>query len=267
MTAADHERWGDLIQRRCGVVFTPARHRLLEGALTQRQQALNLRTLDEYFVFVSFHPAGKAEWEQLQELLLNHETTFFRNQPAFVALTNEVLPALQAAGRKPIRLWSAGCSIGQEPYSLAMVAVAHGWAGAVQVLGTDLSPASLEYARRGWYKPHEVRGLLPEYERFVRPQTPPWLGVVPEVRSVVRYARGNLATDEGWPTERPDVIFCQNVLIYFPRELREQVAQRLVATLAPGGALFLGPVEGAGLALPGTRPVWHDGTMYHQRLD
>ncbi len=255
--------WRSAIAGRCGLDFGAGRERSLSRGLWGRAREVGVRSYAEYRRFLG---ANGSEWQQLIERLVNPETRFWRHAPSFDYLVETALPELRRAralrfDSGPLRLWSAGCSTGDEAYSLAIAGLAGiartpGLRPPVRVLGTDLSEAALTRARRGRYAERSVSPLpAAEKARFVRPADPadadhrlPY-EVAPEVKGTVTFLRANL-TEEGAPDELQDVIFCQNVLLYFHSDLRLEVVRRLARQLAPGGFLFLAPGEVVGLRLP-----------------
>jgi chemotaxis methyl-accepting protein methylase len=184
MTNLEYRIWRDFIQQRCGLYFAENRLSFMSRRLENRMRVVGIPSYSEYFHYVSYNPTGEEEWKELLELLLNLETGFFRHLPSFEALTGHMLPGLmrqkRGYGDNNIAMWSAGCSIGAEPYSLVMafldMVAADGTCSVVQdvpldqagwqlrVSGTDICRRSLEKARRGTYKPHEVR-YMPDLYR------------------------------------------------------------------------------------------------------
>lgn len=260
LTPHDRVVWGELIERRCGMAFSDARQRVLRQSLWARMRERGCTSYVEYFHLVARQPAGDAEWRRLLGLLLNHETCFHRHGPSFEALAGHVLPELlrsRDARRQPaLRLWSAACSTGQEAYSLAIAALeGAGRLGfAPAVLGADLSPACLERARAGRYKPFEIRHLPAKLRDKYLASCGGDAGefeVRASVRSMVRFDEFNLADPDTYPQAEQDVIFCQNVLVYLAAELRPRIVAQLAERLRPGGYLFLGPAEMVGVQCPG----------------
>lgn len=249
--------WRSAIAERCGLDFGAGRERTLSRGLWGRAREVGVGSYAEYRRFLA---ANGPEWQRLIERLVNPETRFWRHSPSFECLTEIALPELrrERAARfdpRPLRLWSAGCSAGDEAYSLAIAGMSSSLhpSPPVRVLGTDLSESALARARRGRYAGRSVSPLPPALaRRFVRPaDDDPRLPyeVAPEVRAAVTFVRANL-TEEDASTEPHDVIFCQNVLLYFHSDLRIEVVRRLARCLAPGGYLFLAPGEVVGLRLP-----------------
>jgi chemotaxis protein methyltransferase CheR len=295
MSGLEYEVWREFVQQRCGLYFSENRLRFLRQRLWERMRQRRIRSYSEYYHFVAYNADGEREWNELLELLLNQETGFFRHMPSYEALTGYVLPHLMQAKQKHgvniITMWSAGCSIGQEPYSLAMaflemvdptlprqagVAVplspvqggGHGgWL--VKVSGSDISHNALDRARLGRYKPYEVRLMPDPYrQKYMREVVGQW-GVFHQVddrvRALVQFGYINLNEPTTYWVSAQDVIFCQNVLIYFQPERRVEIVQRLCQRLNVGGYLFLAPAEVVGLRLSGIEPVRLTDVLIYQR--
>jgi chemotaxis methyl-accepting protein methylase len=196
-----------------------------------------------------------ADWETLIERLINHETSFFRHPPSFDALQRHILPELRDARPRggKLNLWSAGCSTGQEAYSLAMVAMAdEGLKGDFTVWGGDISRFAIEVARRARYGPRAVATVREDYrQRFFRPIGDPATEyeVADELRQRARFMAANLVGHDTFGVSY-DVIFCHNVLIYFSPVAVTQAVSFLASRLTLGGYLLLGPGEA-----PSERPV------------
>ena len=218
--------------------------------------------------------AGAARDILITELTIG-ETFFLRENGQFDFLKNTVLPELRAtAADRPLRMWSAGCATGEEAYSLAMTLNESDWPGQASILGTDLAFARLVAARRARYTAWSMRGVSETVITRYFEQTGKHFLLRSEIRKAVEFRVLNLASADypslGSGIEQMDVIFCRNVLIYFDMATIADIAARLVASLAPGGWLFLGASDpsiaefvrcevvltGAGLAYrpPGTTP-------------
>jgi chemotaxis methyl-accepting protein methylase len=295
MSGLEYEVWREFIQHRCGLYFTENRLRFLRQRLWERMRAREIRSYSEYYHHVAFNPGGDEEWQELLELLLNQETGFFRHQPSFDALVEHVLPRLmydkQRHGINGITMWSAGCSVGQEPYSLAMAflemveptlprrtgeaiplsPVQSGGMGGwqVKVSGSDISRRGLDLARRAQYKHYQVRTMPDHYrQKYMSEVVTKW-GLLHQVndrvRALVQFGYTNLNEPTSYWISAQDVIFCQNVLIYFEPENRVEIVRRLCQRLNVGGYLFLAPAEVVGLKLPGIEPVRLTDVLVYQR--
>lgn len=268
--------------------FTQNRLGFLYRRLWERMQIRHIRSYSEYYHYVVFNPDGEKEWHELLALLLNHETSFFRHKPSFAALTEYVLPRLMKEKEKHgvniITGWSAGCSTGQEVYSMVMAiqeligsssASVNGnrsqsWQ--IKITGSDISPTALDKARRGQYKSHELRYLSNYYcNQYMtllgeRQNEQSIYQVNDQVRAMAQFGQINLHDPGSYWVSAQDIIFCQNVLIYLKPETRDEIVRRLCQRLNPGGYLFLAPAEVIDLKLPGVKPVRLSEVLIYQRI-
>ncbi len=279
MSLSEYEIWRELVSQRCGLYFTPSRRHFLQARLWERMQIHQFKRYNEYYHYVLYNPHGSREWAQLLDLLLNNESSFFRHTPSFAALTDHVLPAVMQEKRQQrlnmLSMWSAGCANGQEAYSLAMAfheAVrpdeARLWQA--KVWGSDISQKSLRKAKNGRYKPYDVRtmpeGFRRKYMTVTENGRNTFYDVVPAVKRLVQFVELNFTKPEEYWITGQDIIFCQNVLIYFQRAERLEIVERLCKRLAPGGYLFLAPAEVVGLKIPGIKPVKFEESLVYQRV-
>jgi len=259
--------WCDLILRRCGLAFRHTRLADVIAAIRHQMSAHGVSTEGEFYRLLTKPDAGAAEWDALIERLINHETSFFRHPPSFDALRHHILPELRDRRGRSGRLnfWSAGCSTGQEAYSIAMVAMADDTLrGEFAVWGGDISRLAIEVARRGRYGPRAVASIPDGYrQRFLRPDAAEF-AIVDEVRSRVRFMATNLVGGDGF-TATHDVIFCHNVLIYFSPAAVSQAVNLLASRLTLGGYLLLGPGEAPAERPHGLTPVTIAGVRAFQR--
>lgn len=267
---AEAVEWSLVIAERLGLYFTPERRQFLVDRLWKRVRALGLGSPALYRAYLLSHP---TEWDTLAEALVVNESRFFREELLFRALGEHILPQLvrrreQVGGRRELALWSAGCSTGEEAYTLAMtvlesVPLPSLWE--VQVLGTDLSGDNLARAREGLYETRRLEGLpQPWFDRYVEVH-----GDRARMRAAVRalttFRRHNLCGDI-WAIAPQDVIACLNVLIYFRREDQLRTLNRLYDTLRPGGYLLVGATEFPIVPIrPGVTPVRVGGALAYRR--
>ena len=258
----DFLRFQALIHREAGIWLAPVKKALLVGRLARRLRELGLVSYGDYFERVV---EDEAEKIRMLDAICTNETHFFREPRHFEFLAERIFPAWRAeadAGRRPrrIRVWSAACSTGEEPYTIAMMllsAFPAGWE--LEVLASDLSTKVLDRASAGVW-PLEKSKEIPEehLKAFMLRGYGAQEGLMkagPEIRGIVRFARVNLVGDD-WPAGPPfDLVFCRNVLIYFERQAKITVVERLVDRLAPQGYLFLGHAESLGGFTSKARPV------------
>ena len=254
-------RYQALINREAGIWLAPVKKALLVGRLARRLRELGLTSYGAYYERVA---EDEVERVRLLDAICTNETHFFREPRHFEFLAERVFPAWRAeadAGRRArrIRVWSAACSTGEEPYTLAMALLAAfpaGWE--LEVLASDLSTKVLDRASAGLWPIEKANEIPDEHLRaFMLKGYGAQEGLMkagPEIREVVRFARVNLVGD-AWPGGPFDLVFCRNVLIYFDRATKIRVVERLVERLDPRGYLFLGHAESLGGFTTCARPV------------
>lgn len=241
-----------LIHREAGIHLADTKRALLVGRLGRRLRELGLPSFGAYYRHVL--EAGPGELVRLLDAIATNETQFFREPRQFELLGGALCDRWEveaAAGRRPraLRLWSAACSTGEEPYSLAMLLHARlapaGWR--IEILASDLSTKALARASAGVYRIEKTEPIPTSLrKRYMQRGIGPELGrarMGSIVRGLVRYERINLR-DVDWPVRGTfDAVFCRNVLIYFDAVLRVETVRRLLEHVSPGGYLFLGHAE------------------------
>ena len=239
------EEFRMLIEQRSGIWLDSSRDRFFSSRL---QQHLEVRGLSCGADLMRLIRSSSAEYDALLQRLLTQETCFFRYPAVFEALRKQVLPELHVtkfwANPRTLRVWSAGCATGEEPYSVAItvaesLAFAEAWC--VQILATDISRQVLARAGRGLYSRRSLGNLTPGQVAAHFVKTPEGFEVRSQIRNLVSFAYMNLA--EGTYLGRMDCIFCMNVLMYFSEARRIEVIQRFWDCLDPGGYLLLGHSE------------------------
>ena len=246
------------ISERAGIKMPPSKRTMLEGRLRRRLRATGIESLDGYCDFLFKEDGLRDEAPYLINAVTTNKTDFFREPGHFEYLERIILPELKTSGRPFIRVWSAACSTGAEPYTIAMMlddfAVRHGGPD-YGILATDLDTDVLETARRGIYPAAMVEpvpdAFLRRYICWPRVRGRNEVRIVPALRAAVGFAQLNLM-DSHYPVGvQMDLIFCRNVLIYFDKPTQKAVVSRLCQALRPGGWLLLGHSESiAGFGLP-----------------
>jgi chemotaxis protein methyltransferase CheR len=241
----------DLLEARTGQHLTESRRWRVNSALAGIFRAHGISNVDQLVCLLAAPPGGPEGTDLSQEVveaLLNNETYFFRDKPTFDQLPGEILPELARRRHNTRRLsiWSAGCSTGQEVYSLAMLFAdqAERWQGwTIEIIGTDISHRAVAAARSGLYSQFEVQrglGVAQMLRHF--DETPRGWQVREEVRRMVRFAQANVLGPH--PGRHAfDLVLCRNVLLYFDRPTRTAAFARLAEAVAPGGFLMLGAGE------------------------
>jgi chemotaxis protein methyltransferase CheR len=258
-----------LIEQRSGILFEGARERFFSSRVRDHLSAKRLAHGAELLRLIR---SSNAEYDALLERLLTQETSFFRYPDVFAALKDHVLPDLHARkfwqNPRSLRIWSAGCATGEEPYSIAITLLdtlefAEAWN--LHILATDISRQALAQAERGVYRRRQLQALTPKQIDTYFTSGADQYAVKPRLRSLVAFAPMNLAQ----PTYlgRFDCIFCMNVLIYFSAERRAELIRRFYEYLQPGGYLFLGHAETAnGAAVKFNTIIHRDARLYQKPL-
>lgn len=247
----------DLIHRESGIQLPDGKMSLLAGRLRKRVRALGLPSFGAYYRHVVDHPEA-GELFHLLDCISTNETRFFREPQQFTFLDEVVFPAWYAAarlGRRPrhVRVWSAACSTGEEPYSLAMVLLHHfppsdGWR--VEVVATDISTRALARASAGVWPVERAAHIPHRYlKRFMLRGTRSRQGEMragEELRAVIAFRRLNLHAARYAGVGLCDLIVCRNVLMYFSKDARTAAVARMLPHLAPSGYLLVGHAESLG---------------------
>ncbi|NBB65819.1 chemotaxis protein CheR [Pseudomonas sp. ODNR1LW] len=257
ISARNFERLARYIYDYSGIKMPSTKRTMLEGRLRRRLRHTGHATFDSYCDYLFKEDGLEAESVFLIDAVTTNKTDFFREPKHFDYMAGQVLPELKANGVRRIRAWSAACSMGAEPYTMAMVMqkFAEDQGGPdYQILGTDLSTEVLETALRGVY-PNEMLAPIPaEMRRWVmtaRDTSRREGRIHPSLRAKLSLARVNLM-DESYSVGDPfDIIMCRNVMIYFDKQTQAKVLKRLCDRLKRGGHLFIGHSESiTGIDLP-----------------
>jgi len=242
----------DLIYKTAGILQPDHKLQFLEDRCGRRLQQLHIASLREYYDFLTLAPGRTDEMKDLLNEITIGETCFFRNAPQLDALRTVVLPAIlknkSHLAYRHLRFWSAGCSTGEEAYTMAILLLQER-EGAMknvnfEILATDLNVRSLEAAQAGVYGEYALRNLSPALRQKYFVPAGDKLAVKPEVKSLVKFSRLNLVDDARMTFMKGmDVIFCCNVMIYFDAPVRKRIVQHFYNNLLPNAYLFVGHAE------------------------
>lgn len=247
LSAAQFEKISRLVYQVCGINLQPGKEGLIKSRLIRRLTVLGLHDFDAYLAYVAHDKSGR-ELTTMIDALTTNKTSFFREAQHFDYLRQHILPRLKAEARS-VRIWSAGCSSGEEPYTLSIV-LREAWPELdrrdVKILATDISTKILKRAREAVYDQETVATLPPALvsKYFTCLPDPPArrYRVKEPVTALVKFAQLNLMGE--WPMKGPfDMIFCRNVMIYFDKPTQQELVGRYWDLLAPGGHLFIGHSE------------------------
>lgn len=269
ITALEFDYITDLAKRNAAIVIDPGKEYFIESRLAKLVHSEGYKTLGQLIAQMKKDPGYGALHARAIDALTTNETFFFRDFQPFEALRQVIIPKLleQRGAQKKISIWSAACSTGQEPYSLAMLLRENfpqlaTWN--VSILATDLSPTVLAQARAGSYNQFEVnRGLpAPLLFKYFLKQEDRWV-VKDEIRNMIEFRPMNLI--EPWPIFPPfDIVLIRNVMIYFDVPTKRAILKKIRACLQPHGSLFLGTAETTLNLDPAWTPTTHGkSTVYN----
>ena len=238
----------DAVGARMGLALAPSTRPSLERRLRERLTVLNLKTFAAYHQYLSFDARAEEEWTELYDLLTTTETYLFREEYQLRAFQDEVLPLLaeQAKPRRRLTIWSAGCSTGEEVYTIGILihesGLFNGWE--VRVFGSDISKRCVDVARQGVYGANSFRTIPKDKRRIFFIDRPDGAHVAERIRAMCHFGQMNLLEREkARLIGRVDAVFCRNVLIYFDSRARRSTIDLFHERLYPGGVLLLGHSE------------------------
>ncbi|MEW5948232.1 MAG: protein-glutamate O-methyltransferase [Thermodesulfobacteriota bacterium] len=254
MSDQEFALFSDLVYRHAGITLPPAKRNMLVSRLLKRLRALGMRSFLDYYNYIT-SPAGRqAEFPHTIDMVSTNKTEFFREAGHFKFLKEAVLPELAARvrrqGKGKITAWSAGCSSGEEPYTLTMVMIEYlkvCGGGEFSILATDISHRMLDKGRRAVYSEVDIQSVPPDYLRkyFMRgiKGQEGYYRVAPELRNRVKFQHYNFMDDSVPFHGSMDFIFCRNVMIYFDQGTRTMLVKKFYKHLVDGGYLFIGHSE------------------------
>lgn len=240
----------DIIYHHTGIQITEKKTNLVVARLSKRLRALNLQSFSEYYDYLNTSLDASSELNNLINRITTNKTDFFREKHHFDFLSKEVFPACiesaKRGGERRIRIWSAGCSSGEEPYSLAMTIAdsfrdERGWD--LKILATDLDTDVLMKAYKGVYSSQQITPVPIEYLSRYFFRTSDGYEISHQIKSMVTFRKLNLM-DNSFPMKKPfDMIFCRNVMIYFDDDTKHELARKYHSHLKSNGYMFVGHSE------------------------
>lgn len=267
LSDAQFALWSKLLEERAGVYLSDQQRTFLQTQVAMRMRELGYEDFGEYYRLVVDGVAGLLEWSLLIDRLVVNETSFFRHRASVEFVGQQVVEFLgRSESDRNFDLWSVGCSSGEEPYSLAMVLNdAYQMAGLeprYAITGTDISRAALSLARAGIYGERKVAMVEGPYrQRYFTQVGPNQYQVAAVLRDRICFNQANVLDINDMPAVKVDAIYCQNLLVYFRRWLREQILNAFVARLKPGGFLIIGLGEVVDWSHPDMKRVTIDAVQ------
>ncbi len=264
----------DFIYQQSGIYIGENRKYLVENRLSNRIKELKLKSYSEYYNFLRFDVSRRSELNRLFEVVTTNETSFYRNPPQLRVFQNSVLPQTieecKKSGRKRLRIWSAGCSTGEEPYTIAMILhevlknEIHSWD--IKITASDLSEAVLAAARRGIYTEYALRTTPRDIVGKYFKKNDNIYTIESHVKRLVSFGQLNLNDRMQLSrVEKSHIIFCRNVIIYFDDDMKKRVINAFYDNLTPNGALLIGHSESLHSISRAFAPEHHTGIIVYRK--
>jgi len=271
----DFHAMRDYIHEKSGMYFGDNKAYLLKGRLMRRMEELGIGSFRDYFYRVKYD-TSLGEFNRMIELVSTNETSFFRNETQLLSFANEALPLIlenkrKKDERKSLRIWSAGCSTGEEPYTLAMMIKDAlkddpGWQ--VQIFANDISERVLQTARTGEYGQLSMRGVPQDVLTNHFEKSGDRFRIKSDLKAMVRFVHLNLNDVRKFSMYKNlDFIFCRNVIIYFSDEMKKRLFRAFYQCMNPGGYLFLGHSESLHGITKAFRLVYFKGALVYEKGD
>lgn len=266
----------DFIYEQSGIFIADTRKYLIENRLSNRLRELNLKTFGEYYYYLKFDSGRREELQKLFNVITTNETSFYRNPPQLKVFQDTVLPAelekLRKAGKRQLRIWSAGCSTGEEPYTLAIIlkevlrSQLPLWD--VKIVANDLSLSVVNAAKKGIYNDYALRTTPKEIIDRHFDKKERVYHIKPELKKLVSFGTINLK-DRFMirRLERSHIIFCRNVIIYFDEDMKKNLIESFYDNLLPGGCMFIGHSESLHNLSRAFKPEHHPGTIVYRKQE
>ena len=264
----------DFIYQQCGIFIAENRKYLVENRLSNRIKDLNLKSYSEYYNFLRFDASKRLELNKLFEVVTTNETSFYRNPPQLQVFQEAVLKGAieecRKLGKKRLRIWSAGCSTGEEPYTIAIILhevlrqEIASWD--IKITANDLSEAVLASARRGVYSEYALRTTPKEIVSRYFTQEDSSYKIDPKLKHIVSFGQINLSDKlQLSRVEKSQIVFCRNVIIYFDDEMKRRVINAFYDNLIPNGSLLIGHSESLHNISRAFKPEHHTGTIVYRK--
>ncbi len=254
ITSGEFEILSDLVYRKTGIRFESKKLYFITKRIEKRMDALGLEKVSDYLRILRFTDTNNQEFQQLTDLLTINETYFFRDFPQMQVFAEHCLPAVvekkAKEGTRSLKIWSAGCSTGEEPYTLGiiiseMIDDIADWD--IRIIAGDIDTKALEKARLAIYENRSIRDVPPEYLSGYFKKISECYKVNEQIRKMVQFEHINLSDKNEIRQKRDfDFIFCRNLLIYFDDISRKRLVDQFYVALNPGGYIFLGSSESIG---------------------
>jgi len=262
----------DFIFQQTGIYIGDNKKYLLKNRLINRLRELNLNSFEEYYFFLKYDSSRQSELNHLYSVISTNETSFFRNGPQLQVFQENIIPEiLQKKKQNKLRIWSAGCSTGEEPYTLIMILYEvlgrkiEQWD--IKISANDLSSSVIEKAEQGVYTSYTLRNTPQQYlDKYFAKQQDGKYKVIPELKKYISFSTLNLNnSSQIKQIETSDIIFCRNVIIYFEDKVRIKLINAFYDKLNYGGYLFIGHSESLHNISRVFKPCYYSGAIIYKK--
>lgn len=265
----DYEKWSGLLEKKVGITIPKEREAFLQTKIWSRMRELNVESFSEYWEIINNGITGKLEWNELLDKLTVHETSFFRHSPSYNLVEDDFSNVLLKNKKFHYKVWSVSCATGEEPFSLAMLIhslkeqsdkenIYYG------ITATDVSKPALSIGEHAYYNIEKLKGIRTEYKKYIEKVSPNIFKIDDNIKKRVAFGVFNLLKIEEMPTIRFDIIFCQNVLIYFTKEKKIKILEGFKRFLKTGGMLILNPTDIGNWKCKGMTRMTYKGTLAYK---
>lgn len=259
----------DFIYEKCGIYIADTKKYLIENRLSRILQEKNLTAFEDYLKIIKFSVNG-SELSRLFDAVTTNETYFYREPDQLNIFVNSIFENIrtQKSASAPVKIWSAACSSGEEPYTLSIMLSEKGYRqGKFDLYGSDISDAVLQSAKTAIYNSYSVRNVPPQQISKYFMSNGQSYSLNPSIKDSVKFMKINLFDEKNIRTMRnTDIIFCRNVLIYFDVKSKQKVASHLYDCLNPGGYLFIGASESLHNITRAFRPIIFNKVIAYQKV-
>jgi chemotaxis protein methyltransferase CheR len=250
LTDGDFKLFRDYVHENCGIYFEDNKMYLMQNRLSRRLNELGIKSFRDYYYYVKYDNS-RQEFNNLINIITTNETSFFRNEPQLESFANDILPKVIREKRneknKTLKIWSAGCSSGEEPYTLAMVLIEKLKSTNfldIQIFANDISQKVLQTARQGIYSENRVINVKPDFRKRYFSNDGGNYKVNQDIKRLINFSQMNLNDQSQFVLlQNMDFVFCRNVMIYFSDESKKKLVRNFYNILKPGGYLYLGHSE------------------------
>lgn len=258
----------DIVREITGIHVPPTKKYLIENRLFKILEDYNLKSYDEFLYMLKFSKNGR-EAERLIDAITTNETYFFREPLQFDVFIDQIIPRIidEKRGSKHLRIWSAACSSGEEPYTMAMILKEKRPDIMAEIVGTDISRKVIDGALRGVYSSYSVRNVPEPYLSRYFVKEGEHFTLDSRIKNAVRFKLHNMLTDRRLPeTSGADIVFCRNVLIYFDNKTKQQAVSSLYDSLRNGGYLVIGSSESLHNVTRAFRPTTINRVVVYEKI-